>query len=278
MGVVESAQEAEPKQKKGIGAVKLSDRALAVNLARALLLLLLGLLLEWGVGQGFLNKLFFSSPSLIFASLQKTLLTGALLNNVFVTFQETILGFIVGSTAGILSGLALSRMKFTSRTLDPFMMMLYATPTIVLAPIFVLVFGIGLEAKIAIIFVHTFLVLHIAVHGAAVHVEQDLINAARVMGANERQVFFKVIFPATGAAIHSGLKLGVGVSLIGAIVGEFIAARAGLGYMILFASSVLDTPTMYLGIAMIALMAFGLNEGINQLGRFLVHYKFYDQK
>lgn len=262
----------------GVRKRDLSENLLALNFSRLMVLLAAGLFLEAGIRNKLLDPLFFSSPSLVFNSLVSQLSSGVLVRNIAVTLVETVLGFIVGSAFGILAGLALSRARFMARVLDPYLMMIYATPTIVLAPLFVLILGIGLMSKIAIIFLHTSLIAFIAVYYAAIHCDEDLINAVKVMGGNKRQIFWKVIFPATGPAIYAGLKLAIGVSLIGAIVGEFIAARAGLGYMIIFASGILDTPSVYLGIFFIALMAAGLNEGINQLGKVLVRWKFYDEK
>ena len=118
----------------------------------------------------------------------------------------------------------------------------------------------------------------IAVYIGSLQVERELIDAVRAMGATPRQIFWKVVVPATASNIYAALKLGVGLALISAIAGEFIAARAGLGYMIFFATGVLDTPTLYLGIIVLALFSVALQGGVNVLGRALVRWRFHDEK
>ena len=187
-------------------------------------------------------------------------------------------GFATGAILGTFCGLLLSRLRLVARIVVPFFMMVYGLPSIVLAPLFILWFGIGVMSKVAISVYVIFFSVFIAVYMGALYTDQELIDAVRVMGASRRQLFFKVILPATAPQIYAALKLGIGLALIGAIAGEFIAARAGLGYMIFFATGTLDTPTVYLGIIILALFSVILQEGVNLLGRALVRWKFYDEK
>jgi NitT/TauT family transport system permease protein len=133
-------------------------------------------------------------------------------------------------------------------------------------------------SKVAISVYVIFFAVFIAVYLGALLADQELVDAVKVMGASPRQVFFKVILPATAPNIYAALKLGIGLALIGAIAGEFIAARAGLGYMIFYATGTLDTPTVYLGIIILAVFSLFLQGAVNLLGRFLVRWKFRDEK
>jgi NitT/TauT family transport system permease protein len=99
-----------------------------------------------------------------------------------------------------------------------------------------------------------------------------------VMGASRSQIFWKVIVPSSLPSVYTGLKIGSGLALIGAVIGEFVASRSGLGHMILYASGTLDTPTLYLGIITLAVFAAALSFAIDALGPVLVHYRFSDEK
>jgi NitT/TauT family transport system permease protein len=99
-----------------------------------------------------------------------------------------------------------------------------------------------------------------------------------VLRANRWQIFRNVIIPSAMPSVFTGLKIGSGLALIGAVIGEFVASRAGLGHMILYASGTLDTPTLYLGIIALALFAAVLSFAIDALGPVLVHWRFADEK
>jgi NitT/TauT family transport system permease protein len=98
------------------------------------------------------------------------------------------------------------------------------------------------------------------------------------MGASRHQIFWKVIVPSSLPSVYTGLKIGSGLALIGAVIGEFVASRAGLGHMILYASGTLDTASLYLGIITIAIFAAALSFAIDAMGPLLVHYRFSDEK
>ena len=256
----------------------LREHPLVVNSIRAAILALLGVGLEVGVRSGALDPVFFSSPSAIYKAFIVQLGAGTLLRHTWTTLYEVALGFSAGAVIGMFCGLVLSRLRFVAEITVPFFMMVYGLPSIVLAPLFILWFGIGVLSKIAISIYVIFFSVFIAVYIGALQVERELIDAVRAMGATPRQIFWKVVVPATASNIYAALKLGVGLALISAIAGEFIAARAGLGYMIFFATGVLDTPTLYLGIIVLALFSVALQGGVNVLGRALVRWRFHDEK
>jgi NitT/TauT family transport system permease protein len=249
-----------------------------VNGGRALAIAAIAVGLELGVTRGALDQIFFSSPSSIYRAFAEMMRSGQLQVHVWTTFYEVILGFAAGSVLGTFCGLAMSRLRLVAQIVVPFFLALYGLPSIVLAPLFILWFGIGVMSKVAISVYVIFFAVFIAVYMAALYTDQELVDAVRVMGASPRQVFFKVIVPATAPNIYAALKLGIGLALIGAIAGEFIAAREGLGYMIFYATGTLDTPTVYLGIIVLALFSLLLQGGVNVLGRFLVRWKFRDEK
>jgi sulfonate transport system permease protein len=244
------------------------------------LVLLLAILLgaELGVRYQVLSPLFFSSPTEIFAVLKVQLAQGTLLNDIWITVFETLLGLIAGSLLGLALGLILPQLRLLSQVIEPFLMTLNGIPVIVIAPLFVLWLGIGIFSKIGISVYIVFFSMFIPVYTASLRLEREYVDALHVMGASRWQIFWKVIVPSALPSVYTGLKIGAGLALIGAVIGEFVASRAGLGHMILYASGTLDTASLYLGIIILALFAVALNLIINALGPILVRWRFADEK
>jgi NitT/TauT family transport system permease protein len=255
------------------------SRHLVIVIAGRLLVLAVILIgAELGVRFGLLSPLFFSSPTQIAAAFQEQLDQGTLLTNIGITVFETLLGLVAGSLAGIAVGLLLPQMQILSRVFEPFLMVLNGIPVIVIAPLFILWLGLGFPSKIGISIYIVFFAMFIPVYTASLRLDRTLVDALRVLGASRWQIFRNVIIPSAMPSVFTGLKIGSGLALIGAVIGEFVASRAGLGHLILYASGTLDTPTLYLGIIALALFAAVLSFAIDALGPVLVHWRFADEK
>jgi NitT/TauT family transport system permease protein len=233
---------------------------------------------EIGVRSGFLSELFFSSPSEVFKALITQWSNGSFLQDVGITVFETLLGLVSGSLLGMAIGLLLPQLRLVSHVFEPFLMVLNGIPVIVIAPLFILWLGLGIPSKIGISVYIVFFAMFIPVYTASLRLDTTFVDALRVMGASRSQIFWKVIVPSSLPSVYTGLKIGSGLALIGAVIGEFVASRAGLGHMILYASGTLDTPTLYLGIITLAVFAAALSFAIDALGPVLVHYRFADEK
>jgi NitT/TauT family transport system permease protein len=233
---------------------------------------------EIGIRSGFLSELFFSSPSEVFKALIAQWSNGSFLPDVGITVFETLLGLVSGSLLGMAIGLLLPQLRLVSHVFEPFLMVLNGIPVIVIAPLFILWLGLGIASKIGISVYIVFFAMFIPVYTASLRLDTTFVDALRVMGASRSQVFWKVIVPSSLPSVYTGLKIGSGLALIGAVIGEFVASRAGLGHMILYASGTLDTPTLYLGIITLAIFAAALSFAIDALGPVLVHYRFADEK
>jgi NitT/TauT family transport system permease protein len=233
---------------------------------------------EIGVRSGALSELFFSSPSEVFKALLTQWSNGSFLQDVGITVLETLLGLVSGSLLGMAIGLLLPQLRLVSHVFEPFLMVLNGIPVIVIAPLFILWLGLGILSKIGISVYIVFFAMFIPVYTASLRLDTTFVDALRVMGASRSQIFWKVIVPSSLPSVYTGLKIGSGLALIGAVIGEFVASRSGLGHMILYASGTLDTPTLYLGIITLALFAAALSFAIDALGPVLVHYRFSDEK
>ncbi|MGA9007806.1 MAG: ABC transporter permease [Xanthobacteraceae bacterium] len=233
---------------------------------------------EIGVRSGALSDLFFSSPSLIFKALLTQWQNGSFLQDAGITVLETLLGLVSGSLLGMAVGLLLPQLRLVSHVFEPFLMVLNGIPVIVIAPLFILWLGLGILSKIGISIYIVFFAMFIPVYTASLRLDTTFVDALHVMGASRSQIFWKVIVPSSLPSVYTGLKIGSGLALIGAVIGEFVASRSGLGHMILYASGTLDTPTLYLGIITLAVFAAALSFAIDALGPVLVHYRFSDEK
>jgi NitT/TauT family transport system permease protein len=233
---------------------------------------------ELGVRSGVMSPIFFSSPSQILAVFVEQLREGTLLYDIWVTLFETVSGLVLGAALGMSVGLILPQLRSFSQVIEPFLMTLNGIPVIVIAPLFVLWLGIGIFSKLGISIYIVFFALFIPVYTGSIRLERELVDALYVMGATRAQIFWKVILPSSLPSVYTGLKIGTGLALIGAVIGEFVASRAGLGHMILYASGTLDTPTLYLGIIVLAAFAAALSGTVNALGPVLVRWRFADEK
>lgn len=258
--------------------MKLSLHTLIVIVGRLLVLMMILIGAEIGVRTGFLSQLFFASPTQVAGALVTQLHDGTFASDVGVTVFETLLGLISGSLAGIAVGLVLPQMRIVSRVIEPFLMVLNGIPVIVIAPLFILWLGLGLLSKVGISIYIVFFAMFIPVYTASLRLDHSLVDALRVMGANRRQIFWKVVVPSSLPNVYTGLKIGSGLALIGAVIGEFVASRSGLGHMILYASGTLDTPTLYLGIIALAAFAALLSFAVDAMGPLLVRWRFADEK
>ena len=255
-----------------------SLHTLIVVVGRLLVLAVLLVGAEIGVRSGFLSQLFFSSPTQIAGAFMSQLHEGTFASDVGITVFETLLGLISGSLAGVAVGLVLPQMRIISRVIEPFLMVLNGIPVIVIAPLFILWLGLGLLSKIGISIYIVFFAMFIPVYAASLRLENTLVDALHVMGASRWQIFWKVVVPSSLPSVYTGLKIGSGLALIGAVIGEFVASRSGLGHMILYASGTLDTPTLYLGIIALAAFAAILSFAVDAMGPLLVHWRFADEK
>jgi NitT/TauT family transport system permease protein len=233
---------------------------------------------EIGVRYGAMSELFFSSPTQVFKALLTQWSNGTFLQDTGITVFETLLGLVAGSLVGMFVGLILPQLRFASNVFEPFLMVLNGIPVIVIAPLFILWLGLGILSKIGISVYIVFFAMFIPVYTASLRLDTTFMDALRVMGASRSQIFWKVIVPSSLPSVYTGLKIGSGLALIGAVIGEFVASRAGLGHMILYASGTLDTPTLYLGIITLALFAAALSFAIDALGPVFIRWRFSDEK
>jgi NitT/TauT family transport system permease protein len=218
------------------------------------------LLLLWqGVSGRLIDNFFISNPVDVGTRLAGWIKDGSLFVHIWATVYATVMGFIVGSVGGVLLGVWLGVSPFASRLLNPYLSALNALPKVALAPLFVLWFGLGIESKIALAAVLVLFLVFLNTYAGLREVDQDLIDGARLMKATRAQVITKVIIPSATSWMFAGLKISVPYALIGAVLGEMIAANRGLGYLVQFSGSQFDSAGVFAVLLVIALLAVVLN-------------------
>ena len=243
------------------------DTPLVRALLQALAVISFFALWEIGVRMGWISAFLVGSPVGILAVAAKMIASGELLSDTWFTLFEAILGFVIGTIAGSLLGLALWYSVFVARLVEPFIVAINSVPKIALAPIVVLWFGTGLVSKVALSVSLTAIVALIAAYQAAKDADVDLQSLLISMGADKHQVFFKAVVPSTLPSIIATFRINIGFGLVGAVVGEFISSQAGLGHMIYTASSFYDLNTVWAGLFTLMIIGFLLYHVIDLIER-----------
>ena len=232
------------------------------------------LLSLWEISSGrFIDPFWISSPSRVFGYLWEVTADGSIFDHLAITLYETFTGFFIGAVAGIGFGFLLARKEILAQVLDPFIVAFNGIPRIALAPIFIIWFGIGPNSKVILVVIVVFFLTFFNTYSGVKGVDLELKNILRVMGANERQILWKVTVPATVPWITTGLKLSVPYALVGAVVGEFIAASKGLGYLINYNTSLFSTTGAFGGILVLALIVVLCNEVIERTEAYLLRWR-----
>jgi NitT/TauT family transport system permease protein len=212
-------------------------------------------------------ELFLPGPSDIFSEFGVLVREGKLWNDLLVSGQELVLGYGLAILIAIPLGILMGWYRGMSWALDPFVSFFYSTPRIALLPLFIIWFGIGINSKIAIIFLGAFFPILINTVAGMHNIEPGLIKVARSYGASDLQIFRTVALPGSVPFTLTGLRLGIGHALIGVVVGELIAAQAGIGLMMANAGATYQTSRVFVGVFILAFAGLALTYILQLLER-----------
>src|SRR3954471_13372436 len=213
----------------------------------------------WELGAHFaFDPRFVGQPSDIFRYLVEEAGRGEIWTDAAITFWEIMLGYAIGAVTGGAVGFALGFRPRLARIVEPYILVFSAIPKIAIAPIMIIALGIGTQSKVAIVVSMVFFLMFYAVFSGVKQIEPDFIHQARIMGASRGTVIAHIVTPAIAPNIFDGLKTSIIFAVIGALIGEFIAAKAGLGFYILNASGAFNIDGIWVGIILIIGLVFGL--------------------
>ena len=216
------------------------------------------------------NALFLAAPSQIAVAIYNLAVTGQLWHHLAISAAEFALGYIIASVLGIALGLAMASSVTMKQAFQPWVSGLYATPTIALAPLFILWFGIGIWSKVIVVISLVLFPVTINTEAGLRTTSERLIEMLRSFGATRRQIFIKVSLPSAVPFILAGLKLGIGRGLIGVVVAELFGSRAGLGRLISQSADAFNMPELFAGVVILAFAGIVMTAGFGWLEKRLV--------
>lgn len=217
-----------------------------------------------------IDPLLFSSPSRIFTSLIGRFANGSMFSHLSVTLFETILGFIIGTLGGILLATLLWSFTRFSKIMDPYIVVLNAMPKVALGPIIIVALGPGYLSIIAMGFLVSVIITTINIFSAYNEVDPNYSKVLKSFGATRWQCFKEAVFPATMPTMISTLKVNVGLSWVGVIVGEYLVSKQGLGYLIIYGFQVFDFTLVMASLMIIAVCAAIMYKIVEKIERKLV--------
>jgi NitT/TauT family transport system permease protein len=229
--------------------------------------ILVGALSLWEIGArtGWIDAFFWSQPSAIADTMTIFFTTGDAWTDISFTFRSTIFGFLIGTTAGSLLGLSFWWSRNYAAIVQPYVICLESIPKLALAPLIILVFGIGLVSKVAVATALTLVVSTLTAYAGVKALDADSEKLFYSLGATRLQVFRKLVIPFCLPWIISVLRVNIGLALTGAIVGEFIASQHGLGRAILYAGQTYDIALVWVAVLVLSTLAMVMYAAVSWL-------------
>jgi NitT/TauT family transport system permease protein len=251
----------------------MSDRRVAILVWQILVGVIALALWQGLVALKLLDPFFVSRPTDIARRVATWVAAGTLWPHLAVTLQEALLGLLAGAALGIVLGFALARSPTAAAVFDPYIKMLNAIPRVVLAPLFLLWFGLGIWSKVALAVTLVFFVMFFSTYQGVRDASQVLVDNVRMLGATERQLVRHVLVPSALTWIFSSLHTSLGFAMVGAVVGEYLGSTRGLGYVISQAEGTFDTTGVFAGMTILGVVVVIVSAAVTRLERWLLRWK-----
>lgn len=253
---------------------KRSQRNMVLLINGCRVVLVICLLAVWQYVSGrFVNPLFISSPLAIASQFVAWIGDGTLWLHTSITLQETLLGLIFGIVSGILVGFLFGIEQTLAKLFDPFITAIYSIPKIALAPLFILWFGIDIQMKVIFTAITVFFLVFFNTLAGVRNVDQNLIDAVRLMGGKPRDIMLKVIVPSATGYMLTGVHIAIPYALIGAVVAELIASNRGLGYLIDSSATAFNTAGVFAALLVLTIIGSLLNAVVDFIDRITSRWK-----
>lgn len=206
------------------------------------LILLVFILVVWEVGVqiSHVPNYILPSPIKLMTYFTTYLITGDLLMNTWVTLQEIFIGTFWGIIVGVILGYIVAKVHLVERLLMPLILVVQIAPKISLAPLFILWFGLGIQSKVALVILVVSFPIMVNQHTALKQIDRRYVEFLSILKASKRQKFISLELPFTFSAIMSGVKVSVTQAMTGAVIGEMMGAKAGLGYLLTYGNEMYD--------------------------------------
>jgi len=214
-----------------------------------------------------------SQPSRVFKTIMNLYEDGMLFHHIGITCLEAIVGFVLGTLVGTIIAIMLWWSEFLCKVLEPYLVVLNSLPKIALGPVFIVWIGAGPAAIIVMTLAISLIVTVLEVLNGFLTIDQEKIKLIRTFGGTKFQVLSKVLLPASYPTIINALKINVGLSWVGVIVGEFLVSKAGLGYLIVYGGQVFKLDLVMTSVIILGVAATVMYQGVVYLEKLLVKNK-----
>ncbi len=216
---------------------------------------------------------FFGEPVRMLRVIWSWFTEGTIYKHLWVTLEETVLAFVIGAALGLGVGLWLGLSATASALLDPYITAMNAMPRVVLAPIFMVWFGLGIWSKVALGVTLVFFIVFFNVYQGVKEVSPVVLNNTVMLGANRKQLLRYVYLPSATSWVFSSLHTSVGMAFVGAVVGEYLGSASGVGYLIQQAEGAFDINTVFAGILVLTAFALVLDVAVSRAERRLLRWR-----
>jgi NitT/TauT family transport system permease protein len=216
---------------------------------------------------------FFGEPLKMFQVIWVWFSEGAIYAHLWVTLEETVLAFVIGSVLGLAVGLWLGLSPGASALFDPYITAMNAMPRVVLAPIFMVWFGLGIWSKVALGVTLVFFIVFFNVYQGVKEVSPVVLNNTVMLGANRKQLLRHVYLPSATSWVFSSLHVSVGMAFVGAVVGEYLGSAKGVGYLIQQAEGAFDINTVFAGMLVLTAFALALDFAVGRAEKRLLVWR-----
>ncbi|MGE8492771.1 ABC transporter permease [Comamonas sp.] len=251
-------------------------KAVIIGLRLLVLVLVLG---GWEVSarMQWIDPFFYSMPSMIWNQIVEWMRDGTsqgpLWQQVLVTLEETVIGFLIGSIAGVICGIVLGRNKLLSDVFSLYIQIANSIPRVVLGSVFVIALGLGMASKVALAVVMVFFVVFANAFQGVREADKYMIANAQILGASPRQVTLSVVIPSAMSWILASLHVSFGFALVGAVVGEFLGAKEGIGLLISTAQGAFNASGVFAAMIVLAVVALGADFLLTRLEKRLLKWR-----
>jgi len=251
-------------------------RSMIIALRLLVLVVVLG---GWELAARFkvIDPFFYSMPSMIWAQIVEWVRDGTsqgpLWTQVLVTLEETVIGFLIGSVAGVVCGILLGRNKLLSDVFSLYIQIANSIPRVVLGSIFVIALGLGMASKVALAVVMVFFVVFGNAFQGVREADKYMIANAQILGASPRQLTMSVVIPSAMSWILASLHVSFGFALVGAVVGEFLGAKEGIGLLISTAQGAFNASGVFAAMIVLAVVALAADFLLSRVEKRLLKWR-----
>ena len=235
---------------------KQKKEKILVHLVQILILLLVLVVWEYLSNNNIINAFIYSSPSKIIKTIVELYKQNNLFNNIWVTVYETMISFSLATVLGTLIAIILWYSKFLYRVIDPYLTVLNSLPKVALGPIIIILCGANITSIIIMALLISLIITISNVYSGFINTDKNRIKLMKSFNANRYQILKYLVIPYNYHVIINSLKINVGMSLVGVIMGEFLVSKSGIGYLINYGSQVFNLNLVFAGIIILLVVSY----------------------